>query len=271
MLARRAGYALAILLGLQAGTAVAQPADSYSTGVNPLSYFATGSEHRNAPMEIDPSERAGLNAMDRADPPISIDPGDVSDDDAGMATSTDSARPRLASLSPDSNGAVESQAQLPQRFREQVVNYSTKWAPGTIVVDTAHTYLYYVLGNGQAIRYGIGVGRDGFRWSGHERITRMAEWPDWIPPAEMLERQPYLPRWMAGGPGNPLGARALYLGHTLYRIHGTNDPTSIGKYASSGCIHLTNAAVEDLYRRVHVGTPVVVLPGSPHQTASARR
>ena len=109
-------------------------------------------------------------------------------------------------------------------LRRQIVAYDTREAPGTIVIDTPHTYLYYVLGGGRAIRYGIGVGRDGFTWSGVQTIARKQEWPDWHPPAEMIERQPYLPRFMAGGPGNPLGARAMYLGNTLYRIHGTNAP-----------------------------------------------
>ena len=148
----------------------------------------------------------------------------------------------------------------PQRWQRQVVNYPTREAPGTIVIDTGHTYLYYVLGNGQAMRYGIGVGREGFTWSGVQNISRKAEWPDWHPPAEMIGRQPYLPRFMAGGPGNPLGARAMYLGDSVYRIHGTNDPTTIGKRVSSGCIRLTNADVQDLYSRVNVGTKVVVLP-----------
>jgi hypothetical protein len=139
---------------------------------------------------------------------------------------------------------------------------------GTIVIDTANTYLYLVLGNGQAMRYGIGVGREGFTWAGAERVSRMAEWPDWHPPSEMIERQPYLPRFMAGGEGNPLGARALYLGKTLYRIHGTNQPSTIGKFVSSGCIRLTNEDIADLYSRVQVGTRVVVLPGAPPPIAS---
>jgi lipoprotein-anchoring transpeptidase ErfK/SrfK len=138
-----------------------------------------------------------------------------------------------------------------------------------------------VLGNGKAIRYGIGVGRDGFRWSGTETVTRKAEWPDWTPPAEMLLRQPYLARWMAGGEGNPLGARAIYLGHTVYRIHGTNMPDTIGEKVSSGCIRMLNADVVDLYERINVGTRIVVLPGraltvaidapaqSPRRTAPA--
>ena len=150
--------------------------------------------------------------------------------------------------------------ELPARFKRQVVNYSTREAAGTIIIDTPNTYLYYVLGGGQAIRYGIGVGRDGFTWSGVQTITRKAEWPDWTPPPEMIARQPYLPRQMAGGPGNPLGARAMYLGGTVYRIHGTNAPQTIGTHVSSGCIRLTNQDVTDLYSRVNVGTKVIVLP-----------
>ena len=131
---------------------------------------------------------------------------------------------------------------------------------GTVVIDTANTYLYYVLGDGKAIRYGIGVGRDGFTWSGAQSVTRKAEWPDWTPPQEMIARQPYLARWMAGGEGNPLGARAIYLGNTVYRIHGTNMPETIGQKVSSGCIRMLNADVIDLYSRVDVGTKIVVLP-----------
>jgi lipoprotein-anchoring transpeptidase ErfK/SrfK len=142
-----------------------------------------------------------------------------------------------------------------------VVAYSRDVAAGTVVIDTANTFLYYVLGDGKAIRYGIGVGRDGFGWSGSETVTRKAEWPDWTPPAEMIARQPYLSRWMAGGEGNPLGARAMYLGNTVYRIHGTNMPSTIGQKVSSGCIRLLNEDVIDLYSRVDVGTKIVVLPG----------
>lgn len=174
----------------------------------------------------------------------------------------------LASLPPDIRPETGEPAELPPRFKRQLVDYQTKEPPGTIVVDTANTYLYLVLGNGKAIRYGIGVGREGFTWSGRERISRMAEWPDWYPPQEMIERQPYLPRFMAGGPGNPLGARALYLGNTLYRIHGTNQPSTIGKFVSSGCIRLLNEDIIDLYQRVTVGTRVVVLPGKPPQSAA---
>jgi len=157
-------------------------------------------------------------------------------------------------------------AQLDPRLQRQIVDYATREAPGTVIVDTPNTYLYYVLGNGKALRYGIGVGREGFTWNGVQHVARKAEWPDWHPPAEMIERQPYLPRFTAGGPGNPLGARAMYLGSTVYRIHGTNDPTTIGKNVSSGCIRLTNEDVIDLYDRVQNGAKVIVLP----QTTEAR-
>jgi len=152
--------------------------------------------------------------------------------------------------------------QLPAALRRQVVFYRTSEAPGTIIVQTSERFLYVVQGNNRALRYGIGVGRDGFQWSGLLRITRKAEWPDWNPPPEMIARQPYLPRFMAGGPGNPLGARALYLGDTVYRIHGTNQPQTIGQSISSGCFRLVNSDVIDLYDRVPVGTKVIV-----HQVA----
>jgi len=152
--------------------------------------------------------------------------------------------------------------EAPSHLRRQVVNYPTNEAPGTIIVDTANTYLYLVLGDGRAMRYGIGVGRDGFTWSGTQRIAEKREWPDWRPPSEMIARQPYLPRFVAGGPHNPLGARALYLGNTQYRIHGTNVPQTIGQRVSSGCIRMTNDDVSDLYSRVAVGSKVVVLPAN---------
>ena len=157
----------------------------------------------------------------------------------------------------------------PSRFKRQIVDYRTGEAAGTVIVDTPHTYLYYVLGNGKAIRYGIGVGREGFTWSGTQTVSRKAEWPDWTPPAEMLQRQPYLPRFMAGGPQNPLGARAMYLGGTVYRIHGTNAPSTIGGRVSSGCIRMVNEDVIDLYGRVNVGTRVIVLP-IEHRAEGAR-
>jgi lipoprotein-anchoring transpeptidase ErfK/SrfK len=147
-----------------------------------------------------------------------------------------------------------------ERMRRTIVAFSGREAPGTVVIDTDNTFLYYVLRPGLAVRYGVGVGREGFTWSGVQAISRKAEWPDWHPPTEMIARQPYLPRFMAGGPGNPLGARALYLGSSVYRIHGTNDPSTIGKFVSSGCIRLTNEDISDLFSRVSVGTRVVVLP-----------
>lgn len=164
--------------------------------------------------------------------------------------------PQVTAPSDDGGTVYE----MPARLKRQVVNYATREAPGTVIIDTPNTYLYYVLGNGQALRYGIGVGRDGFTWSGTQTVTKKAEWPNWTPPAEMIARQPYLPRYMAGGPGNPLGARAMYLGGTVYRIHGTNAPETIGTHVSSGCIRLTNQDVSDLYSRVNVGSKVIVLP-----------
>lgn len=170
-------------------------------------------------------------------------------------------------------------AGAPGRLVRQVVDYVSHQTPGTVVIDTGNTFLYLVLNDGQAMRYGIGVGREGFTWSGEQVVARKTEWPDWRPPAEMISRQPYLPRFMAGGPGNPLGARAMYLGDTEYRIHGTNKPDTIGKRVSSGCIRLTNEDVMDLYDRVKVGAKVIVLPaqaahrpsqGAPPDTASTQ-
>jgi lipoprotein-anchoring transpeptidase ErfK/SrfK len=174
-----------------------------------------------------------------------------------MTPPVQSAPPQATAPQDDEDRNV---AELPARLKRQIVSYATREAPGTIIIDTPNTYLYLVMGNGQAMRYGIGVGRDGFTWSGVQSITKKAEWPNWTPPAEMIARQPYLPRFMAGGPGNPLGARAMYLGGTIYRIHGTNAPSTIGTHVSSGCIRLTNEDVADLYSRVNVGTRVIVLP-----------
>ena len=147
---------------------------------------------------------------------------------------------------------------LDKKYLPTTVNYSSDEKPGTIIINTRRHYLYLILGNGKAKRYGIGVGRSGFTWSGVERISRKREWPDWTPPAEMIARDPSLPRHMKGGPKNPLGARAMYLGNTLYRIHGTAQPWTIGTSVSSGCIRLRNEDVTDLYKRVPVGTKVIV-------------
>jgi lipoprotein-anchoring transpeptidase ErfK/SrfK len=197
---------------------------------------------------------------------------------AALSCNSANAEPLFAFLTPPTQTQFAPQAvepapaeerddvQVAPRLQRQIVNYASTEAAGTIVVDTPHTFLYYVLGNGKAMRYGIGVGREGFTWSGVRSVERKAEWPDWYPPSEMLSRQPYLPRMTAGGPGNPLGARAMYIGGTQYRIHGTNAPSTIGKHVSSGCIRLTNDDVIDLFNRVQVGAKVVVLP----QTAVAQ-
>ncbi len=169
--------------------------------------------------------------------------------------------PQSRGLANDVRPETGPKKELSPQFRRTLIGYPTKEPAGTIIIDTPNTYLYLVLGNGKALRYGVGVGREGFTWSGAERVTKMAEWPDWNPPEEMIVRQPYLPRFMAGGETNPLGARALYLGKTVYRIHGTNQPSTIGTFVSSGCIRLTNEDVTDPYTRVKVGTRVVVLPG----------
>jgi len=183
----------------------------------------------------------------------------------GYASSPQSSFPSSTMTLPPTGSALTDQGDggssaVPERLRRAVVAFNSREAPGTVIIDTGNTALYYVLGQNRAIRYGVGVGREGFTWSGTQTITRKAEWPDWHPPAQMIARQPYLPRFMAGGPGNPLGARAMYLGSSEYRIHGTNDPSTIGKFVSSGCIRLTNEDVADLFSRVDVGTRVVVLP-----------
>jgi len=203
----------------------------------------------------------------RQDPDAIRPPGAVGSAPNGSPQPVPAAAASL--LPPEDRPEVGAPKELPPNLKKQLVDYSTKEPAGTIVIDTPNTYLYLVLGGGKAIRYGIGVGREGFTWSGTERISRMSEWPDWHPPSEMIERQPYLPRFMAGGPGNPLGARALYLGKTLYRVHGTNQPSTIGTTVSSGCIRLINEDVEDLFSRVQVGSRVVVLPGHPPSDAVA--
>jgi len=164
----------------------------------------------------------------------------------------------LTTKTPQHGLGLKGNAYVSPAYLRQFVPYSTSERSGTIVVDTKSHFLYFVLGDGRALRYGIGVARSGFEWSGSHRVTRKAEWPTWTPPAEMRKRQPGLPIRMDGGPNNPLGARALYLGSTLYRIHGTNEPWSIGQNVSSGCIRMTNDDVIDLYGRVQLNTKVVV-------------
>jgi lipoprotein-anchoring transpeptidase ErfK/SrfK len=155
-------------------------------------------------------------------------------------------------------GVVPEQQEADPQFQKQVVFFRSNEPAGTLIIHTTERFLYYVMGNNRAIRYGVGVGRDGFTWMGLHKITRKAEWPDWRPPPEMIQRQPYLPRFMAGGPGNPLGARALYIGDTIYRIHGTNQPHTIGHAVSSGCFRMVNNDVIDLFDRVPSGTRVIV-------------
>jgi lipoprotein-anchoring transpeptidase ErfK/SrfK len=201
-------------------------------------------------------DAAGTNVL-RPPLPVGSDP-----DVTGSIGPKPHAHPLPPEVRPE---RVDAAKELPSQFRRQLVDYRTSEPAGTIVIDTANTYLYLVLGNDKAMRYGVGVGREGFTWAGTQRISRMAEWPDWNPPAEMIEREPYLPRFMAGGEGNPLGARALYLGNTIYRIHGTNQPSTIGTFVSSGCIRLTNQDIIDLHARVQLGARVVVLQGQSSQ------
>jgi lipoprotein-anchoring transpeptidase ErfK/SrfK len=177
-------------------------------------------------------------------------------------------QPGFPQYAPQAAPQADESSPLAPELRHQVVAYPSSEQAGTIIIDTPHKFLYLTMGGGKAMRYGIGVGRQGFTWSGVQTISRKAEWPDWIPPKEMVARQPYLPRWVSGGPGNPLGARAMYLGNTEYRIHGTNAPETIGKNVSSGCIRLENSEVEDLYSRVNIGTKVIVLPNDPRASAA---
>ncbi|MDB5606560.1 MAG: hypothetical protein JWP25_3460 [Bradyrhizobium sp.] len=227
-------------------------------GPPPVIYSDRGNGDNRAPANdgLRPPEAVGApnNVTGSAQPPVGAD-----------------GRPMVLSALPPDEQPEVGPAQLAPNLRRQEVTFPTKEPAGTLIVDTPNTYLYYVLGGGRAIRYGVRVGRDGFTWTGVQKISRKAEWPDWHPPPEMIDRQPYLPRFMAGGPGNPLGARAMYLGSTVYRIHGTNQPSTIGKFVSSGCIGMLNEDVSDLFDRVKVGTRVVVLPGGapPASTTTA--
>lgn len=168
-------------------------------------------------------------------------------------------RARTAALAMPADEERPIQRAIDPRFERQTVSYDGPHGPGTVIIDTPNRFLYLVQPGGKALRYGIGVGRPGFEWAGVKSVTRKAEWPDWRPPPQMLKRRPDLPRYMAGGPDNPMGARALYLGSSLYRIHGTNEPHTIGQAVSSGCIRMTNDDVKDLYTRVPVGAKVIVI------------
>jgi lipoprotein-anchoring transpeptidase ErfK/SrfK len=247
------------------------PADVSSA---PVSADVTGSVRSPAAAPASPSAASPSAASPSAASPSAASPSAASPSAASPSAAATGAQPDqatvIAALPPEDQPEQGPAKDLPPQFRRQIVDFATTETAGTIIIDTPNTYLYLVLGNGKALRYGIGVGREGFTWTGTEHISRMKEWPDWFPPKEMIERQPYLPRFMAGGDTNPLGARAMYLGNTLYRIHGTNQPSTIGTFVSSGCIRLTNDDVEDLYSRVTIGTSVVVLPGNMPDTASAQ-
>lgn len=216
------------------------------TGRDPTPRSEPASVRYGAPIGPAPAARAA--------PPRTSPPRTAPRQAAPQAAPPAAAQPRQRQAAITRGGGS-----VPSEFRRQTVPYSGPHGPGTIVVDTRRKFLYLVQEGGKAIRYGVGVGREGFSWRGTERITRKAQWPDWRPPEAMRRRQPELPRFMPGGPNNPLGARALYLGSTLYRIHGTNEPGSIGRAMSSGCIRMMNEDVIDLYERVRVGTRVVVM------------
>jgi lipoprotein-anchoring transpeptidase ErfK/SrfK len=223
-----------------------------------------GYGHQLDPRQPPPASASGAPSRTTDDPDAIRPPGAVGPAARGSMS------PVTAALPPEDQPETGQPKELPPNLKKQLVDFGTREPAGTIIIDTPNTYLYLVLGGGKALRYGIGVGREGFTWAGTERVSRMSEWPDWHPPSEMIDRQPYLPRFMAGGPGNPLGARALYLGKTLYRIHGTNQPSTIGTFVSSGCIRLLNDDIEDLFSRVQVGTRVVVLPGkAPDHVANS--
>ncbi|MGA9322493.1 MAG: L,D-transpeptidase [Xanthobacteraceae bacterium] len=242
------------------------------------SYNSAYQQGDTAPPHYPPGTRPYYAPPDQAaaqppSPDVPRPPGSIGTDITGSINAPTGSPDRAATtagLPPEYQAERGPAVDLPQQFHRQLVDYVTTEPAGTIIIDTAHTYLYLVLGPGKALRYGVGVGREGFTWAGTERVSHRSEWPDWHPPKEMIERQPYLPRFMAGGEGNPLGARALYLGNTVYRIHGTNQPSTIGHFVSSGCIRLTNEDITDLYSRVNIGTRVVVLPGAPSVSASAQ-
>jgi lipoprotein-anchoring transpeptidase ErfK/SrfK len=231
--------------------------------VGPINQMPQGYYPSNQP----PQSQAPAFTRQPAEVDVVRPPGEVT---ARPTSPSAAPAPAVASLPPEDQPEIGEPKALDPKFKKQLVDYRGSEPAGTIIIDTTNKFLFLTLGGGKSLRYGIGVGRDGFTWAGSERVSRMAEWPDWHPPAEMIERQPYLPRMMAGGAGNPLGARALYLGKTLYRIHGTNQPSTIGSNVSSGCIRLLNEDIEDLYSRVQVGTRVVVLPNAQPAVPTAQ-
>lgn len=216
-----------------------------------IEMLVTGGEDRRSARYNSPDDRLATR-----DAPLVMEP-------AARATHIGRAPQRVHPMQQASLAAPGPQAGVRRMidpiYLRQEVDYHGPHGAGTIVVDTPNRFLYLVTGQGRALRYGIGVGRPGFEWAGVKTVTRKAEWPDWRPPAEMLKRRPDLPSFMPGGPENPLGARALYLGSSLYRIHGTNEPHTIGQNVSSGCIRMMNEDAIDLYTRVRVGTRVIVI------------
>lgn len=256
----RAGVGAALALLLVGGSAQAQTAGQYGGGF--IEFLMTGGgpapAYRGGPRVPDDGVLPGHSAAYGYGGPgapryAAADPADP------YRPMPEPRRTRMAALPPDMAGEERIARAPDARFARQVVAFEGRQRPGTIVIDTEAKLLYLVQSGGQAIRYGIGVGRPGFVWTGTKTISQKREWPDWTPPAEMILRRPDLPRHMAGGPENPLGARALYLGSSLYRIHGTNEPHTIGQNVSSGCIRMMNEDVIDLYERTPVGTRVEVL------------
>jgi lipoprotein-anchoring transpeptidase ErfK/SrfK len=217
--------------------------------------------YQPAPQQVAPSQQADAPQQIYAPQQVSAPQQDYAPQQAYPPQQSYGAQQDYApqqAYAPSSQGNM-AQPQVDPKYDRQLVAYDGKEGPGTIIIDTPNKYLYLVEQHGKALRYGIGVGRPGFTWAGVKTITAMREWPEWRPPSDMLARRPDLPRYMAGGPENPLGARAMYLGSTLYRIHGSNEPWTIGTNVSSGCIRMRNADVIDLYGRVTVGTKVVVI------------
>ena len=241
-----------------------QPAPARSNmGGGFIEYVFGGGDADMPPARAQPRRHGGLFQPDYATPQYEVAPSGRGQRSPYLRGGDEDAyaEPREQVYGYGDASQVGAQAQRPvdPQYRKQVVEYDGKHAAGTIIIDTPQRFLYLVEGNGTATRYGIGVGRPGFTWAGMKSVTRKAEWPDWRPPDEMLKRRPDLPRFMPGGADNPLGARALYLGSSLYRIHGSNEPWTIGTAVSSGCIRMRNEDVIDLYERVKVGTKVVVI------------
>lgn len=255
--------ASALLVGLAQNAA----ADPYRQGGNLgggfIEFLMTGStpsQRQGAPLYNQPTYPSHVRVVPRHRDPVAPRGGIVQQAFASPQLIDDEPLPGAGGRGAHRDRAVAPiQPGFDPRFEKQEVAYPGQHAAGTIVIDTPNKYLYLVQGNGRALRYGIGVGRPGFEWAGTKSVSMKREWPDWRPPSEMLKRRPDLPRHMAGGPENPLGARALYLGSSLYRIHGTNEPETIGRAVSSGCIRMRNQDVIDLYERVRVGTRVVVI------------